>query len=35
MKVVSPGFECTDDNKEFVIIDVIILICWGEGLKKI
>ena len=32
MKVISPGFECVDDSKEFTIIDVVISFCQREGL---
>ena len=35
VEVMSPGFESMDDSKELVIIDVIILFCQGEGLRKI
>ena len=35
VEVVSPGFEGTDDSKEFMIIDVIILFYRREGLREI
>ena len=35
VEVMSPGFESTDDSKELVIIDVIILFCWREGLGEV
>jgi len=30
VEVVSPGFEGTDDGKEFMIIDIIVSFCLGE-----
>ena len=30
VEVVSPGFQGTDDGKEFSVIDVIVSFCWGE-----
>ena len=35
VEVVPPGFESTDDSKEFTIIDVIISFCQREGLSKV
>ena len=35
MKVMPPGLEGTDDSEEFMIIDIVILFCWGKGLEKI
>ena len=35
MEVISPGFEGTDNCQQFVAIDIIILFCWREGLKKV
>ena len=35
MKVMSPGFEGTDNCQEFVIIDIIVSFCWRKGLRKI
>ena len=30
MKVVSPGFQGTNDSKEFSVVDVIVSCRWGE-----
>ena len=30
MKVVSPGFQSADDDKEFLVIDVIVLLSRDE-----
>ena len=35
VEVVSPGFEGTDDCQEFSIIHIVILFCWGEGLREV
>ena len=34
MKVMSPGFEGTDDGKEFAIVDVVVSFCQREKLGK-
>ena len=35
VEVVSPGFQGSDDGKEFPIIDVIVSFCWREQLGEI
>ena len=35
VEVMSPGSEGTDDSKELMIVDVIILYCQREGLRKV
>ena len=32
IKVVTPGLECPDDSKEFLVIDIIVSFCRREGL---
>ena len=35
MEIVSLRFQDTDDSKEFPVIDVVVLLCWDEGLEEI
>ena len=35
MKVVSLGFESTDNSKEFAVINVVVSFCMGKRLGKI
>ena len=35
MEVMSPGFESTDNHQEFSVVDIIILLCWGKGLRNV
>ena len=35
MEVMSPGLEGTDDCQEFLVIDIIVPFCWGEGLREV
>ena len=35
MEVMSPGSEGTDDSKELMIVDVVILYHQREGLRKV
>ena len=35
MEVMSPGLEGMDDCQEFSVIDIIVLFCWGEGLREV
>ena len=30
MEVMTSGFESTDNGKEFPIVNVVIVLCWGE-----
>ena len=34
-EVVSPGFKGTDDGEEFLVIDLVILFGWGQGVGEI
>ena len=35
VEVMSLGFEGMDDCQEFLVIDIIVLFCWGEGLREV
>ena len=35
VEVVSPGFQGSNDSKEFSVIDVIVSFCWGEQLGQV
>ena len=35
MEIVSPGFQGTNNSEEFSVIDVIVVFCRREQLKKI
>ena len=35
VEVVSPGFQGTDDGKEFSVVDVVVPFCWGEQLGEV
>ena len=35
MEVMPPGFEGTNDCQKFLVIDIIVLFCWGEGLREV
>ena len=35
MEVVSPGFQGTNDSKEFSVVDVVVLFYWGEQLGEV
>ena len=35
VEVMSLGFEGMDDCQEFSVIDIIVLFCWGEGLREV
>ena len=35
VEVMSPGLEGTDDSQEFSVINVIVLFCWGKGLREV
>ena len=35
VEIVSPGLQGMDDGKEFLVIDVIVPLCWDEQLGEI
>ena len=35
MKIVAPRFQGADNGKEFVVVDVIVSFCGGEGLREV
>ena len=35
LEVVTPGFQGSNDGKEFPVVDVVVSFCWGEWLGKV
>ena len=29
----SPILQSTDDGQEFMIVDIVVLLCWGKGFR--
>ena len=34
-EVVSPGFECPNNGEEFLVIDLVVPFCWGQGVGEV
>ena len=35
MEVMYLGFESMNNRQEFLIVDIVVLFCWGKGLRKV
>ena len=35
MEILSPVVQSVDDGEEFLIVDIIVMLSWGESLREI
>ena len=35
VEIMSPGLQGMDDGKEFLVVDIVNLFCWGEQLREV